>query len=187
MPTGYGDYYAWGETETKSNYSWYTYKWMTSGWSDWPYINKYQSKDGRTTACWYDSDGNFIGDGKAVLETADDVAVQKLGSMWRMPTDAEWTELRNYCTWTSTTQNGVTGYLVAGKKEGYTDRSIFLPAAGCRSSTSYSDVGHYGRYWSSSLNTGNSDGAYFVDFYSSSVLRHDYYRYNGYSVRPVQE
>ena len=189
MPTGYGEYYAWGETEVKSNYDWSTYKWMASGQSDWVYINKYQCKDGQTTACWYDSDGNFIGDGKTVLETADDVAAQKWGGKWRMPTDSEWTELRNTdnCTLTWTTQNGVNGYLVTSKKEGYTDRSIFLPAAGGRTGANLDNVGSYGRYWSSSLNTGLSYRAYYVYFSSGSVGRYVDYRYNGSSVRPVQE
>ena len=188
-PEDYGDYYAWGETETKSDYSWSTYKWMASGQADWKYINKYQSKDGRTTACWYDSDGNFIGDGKTVLETADDVAAQKWGSKWRMPTDSEWAELRNTgnCTWTWTTQNGVNGYLVTSKKEGYTDKSIFLPAAGNCYDAKLSNVGSYGYYWSSTLNWAYSYNAYYIFFNSSNVTRINYDRFYGRSVRPVQE
>ena len=29
-PKGYGDYFAWGETESKQTYSWKNYKWATT-------------------------------------------------------------------------------------------------------------------------------------------------------------
>lgn len=71
-----------------------------------------------------------------------------------MPIDAEWTELRNSCYWIWTAQNGVNGLRVTSKKTGYTDKSIFLPAAGSRSDARLNDVDTKGLYWSSSLYTG---------------------------------
>ena len=103
-----------------------------------------------------------------------------------MPTDAEWTELRNDCTWTWTTLNGVQGYKVQSNKTGYTDKWIFLPAVGYRRNDYLYNVGSCGNYWSSSL-TGNPTIAYSVSFDSFNVGRNGYYRYLGQSVRPVSE
>ena len=102
-----------------------------------------------------------------------------------MPTDAELTELREQCTWTWTTQNGVNGYKVTSKKSGYTNKSIFLPAAGCRYDSSLYYAGSDGYYWSSSLYAGNPNGAWGVLFTSSIVGRYDDGRNCGQSVRPV--
>ena len=99
-----------------------------------------------------------------------------------MPTDADWTELREQCTWTWTTQNGVNGYRVTSKTNG---NSIFLPAAGYRLSSALYYAGSFGYYWSSSLDTDDPNYAWYEHFYSGYVGRSDYVRYYGLSVRPV--
>ena len=99
-----------------------------------------------------------------------------------MPTDAEWTELRENCTWTWTTKNGVNGYEVKSNING---NSIFLPAAGYRRYDDLIDAGNLGVSWSSSLNTGYPYGAWGVYFGSDSVYRNSYGRGYGRSVRPV--
>ena len=172
-PEDYGDYYAWGETEPKESYSWSTYKFGTS--SSGPFF-KYNTSDSYGTV-----------DNKTVLEPEDDVASVKLGGKWRMPTDAEWTELRTKCTWTWTTNyngTGVKGQIVTATN----GNSIFLPAAGYRRDTKLYDAGSYGYYWSSSLNTDKPSIAWYVNFNSGNVRRRDYgYRSYGQSVRPVSE
>ena len=174
-PEEYGDYYAWGETEPKESYYWASYKWCNGSSST---LTKYNTDSFH---------GNV--DNKTVLEPEDDVAHIKLGGKWRMPTDAEWTELRNTsnCSWTWTTINGVNGYKVQSKKSGYTDNWIFLPAAGYRLDTILYYVGSDGGYWSSSLYTYNPHYAWYVCFYSGNVSRGSYDRYYGLSVRPVSE
>ena len=130
-PEDYGDYYAWGETEPKESYSWSTYKYGTS--SSGPFF-KYNT---------ISSYGSV--DDKTELEPEDDVASVKLGGEWRMPTDAEWTELRTKCTWTWTTNyngTGVKGQIVTATN----GNSIFLPAAGYRRDTKLYDAGSYGYY-----------------------------------------
>ena len=107
-----------------------------------------------------------------------------------MPTEAEQDELLNSCTWTwysrgNTEFNSVAGYKVTSNKSGYTDRFIFLPAAGCRSGTGLLGVGEYGIYWSSSVNT---DDPYFARYLIINSVDHYTYsdnRYYGRSVRPV--
>ena len=188
-PEEYGDYYAWGETDPyyssqnpliwkegkEAGYWWPSYKWCnyspSSGFSY--YLTKY------CTDSSYGYDG-FV-DGKTVLEPEDDAAHVNLGGEWRMPTDSEWRELIDNCTWTWATKNGVNGRLVIATN----GNSIFLPAAGRQYGTSLFDVVSKGLYWSSSLLAGNSLTAIYVSFNSSDVGRSDHYRSYGYSVRPV--
>ena len=120
-----------------------------------------------------------------ILPPHADAATVNWGGAWRMPTDEEMTELRNNCTWTWTSQNGVNGYKVTSKKSGYTHNSIFLPAAGYRYDSSLYDAGSHGDYWSSSLSTDYPDRAFFVYLYSGDVYRHIGIRNYGFSVRPV--
>ena len=118
------------------------------------------------------------------LPLSDDAAHANWGGNWRMPTDAELIKLREQCTWTWTTQNGVKGYKVTSKSNG---NSIFLPAAGYRSDSSLYGVGNDGCYWSSSLNTGFPNYAFDLYFYSNYVNCSSSNQYSGFSVRPVCE
>ena len=170
-PEGYGDYFAWGETSPKSNYAWSTYKYCNG------------SETSLTKYCYNSSKGyNGFTDNKTTLELSDDAARANWGGTWRMPTKAEQAELKNNCTWTWTTQNGVDGYKVTSKTNG---NSIFLPAAGFRDGTSVYNVGSYGYYWSSSLYESNPSLAYLLYFYSGNVDWSYRNRYNGRTVRAV--
>ena len=168
-PEEYGDCFAWGEVETKEDYSWETYKWGTS----YTNLTKYNTKSSHGPV-----------DSKTVLDPADDAVHVKLAGKWRMPTYAEWAELITKCTWTWTTLNGVNGRLVTGKN----GNSIFLPAAGRRDDTNFGDAGSRGYYWSSSLYTDWPSGAWRVSFDSSNVGRSGSGgRCYGFSIRPVSE
>ena len=170
-PEEYGDYFAWGETQPKSNYNWSTYKWCNG--------SEYtQTKYNTISRC-----GTV--DNKTVLDPEDDAAHVNWGVSWRMPTKAEWTELRTKCTWTWTTQNGVDGRLVTGPN----GKSIFFPAAGYLRDASLYDAGSRGLYWSSSLRTDGPENAYYVYFNSDKVYWdfNGCVRYRGHSVRPVTE
>ena len=171
-PEEYGDYFAWGETQPKTTYDWSTYKWCNGSYNN---LTKYCNQSSYGTV-----------DNKTQLELSDDAARANWGGNWRMPTDAEITELCEQCTWTWTTQNGVYGYKVTSKKSGYTNKSIFLPAAGERDGSSLKYAGNSGTYWSSSLPTSGSYNALGVDFNSSYEGGRGYImRDNGISVRPV--
>ena len=175
-PYDYGAYYAWGETETKEKYSWETYKFGTSTYGP---LSKYNTSSSYGTV-----------DNKTVLDPEDDVAHVKLGDNWRVPTYAEWKELRNNCTWTWTDNyngTGIAGRIVTSNVEGYKDKSIFLPVAGYRLDADLYGAGSLGGYWSSSLNTDYPSYAWYVYFDSSDVDGYRGYRYDGFSVRPVSE
>ena len=173
-PEEYGAYFAWGETEPKTTYNWSTYKWCNGSSSS---LTKYNDNGSYGTV-----------DNKTVLDPEDDAAHVNWGGTWRMPTDAEWTELRENCTWTWISNyngTGIAGIIITSNKTGYTDKSIFLSATGKRSDGRNIAEGHYADYWSSSLTTGYSSTACSVDFYSGGVGRDYDYRHEGQSVRPV--
>ena len=102
-----------------------------------------------------------------------------------MHTHAEWTELRENCTWTWTDDyngTGVAGQIVTSNING---NSIFLPAAGTRGNGGLYKAGICGYYLSSSLYTDIPDGAWSV-YFDSDIVSRDYgHRYVGRSVRPV--
>lgn len=162
-PEEYGGYYAWGETEEKSEYSVSTYKY-------------YYDTDG-------DGDEEYANIGSDISGTQYDVARQKWGGSWRMPTYNELSELRSKCTWTWITYKGINGYKVTGPN----GNSIFLPAAGYRSGTSLDNRGSRGYDWSGSLRVGNSGRAWSLNFYNGKrSLNNDYRRDAGLTVRPVK-
>lgn len=167
-PEGYGDYFAWGETEPKDYYDWSTYKWFNC------------EEDEITKYCMNSYYGTI--DNKTELDAEDDAATANWGSQWRMPTLDELSELNSECTWTWTAQNGVNGYKVTGPNGNY----IFLPAAGYRSGSFFRYVGSDGYYWSSSLYEVNPDDAWYLDFDSSDHYQDgNYDRAFGHAVRAV--
>ncbi len=150
-PEDYGNYYAWGETKTKPSYT------------------KNNSK----------TYGNQMNDIKG--NSQYDAARANWGGSWRLPTKKELEELRNKCTWTWTTQNGVKGYKVTGPN----GKSIFIPAAGYRYGTSLGSDGYYGYYWSS---TPYDYGyAYDLNFDDGYEYVDGSFRYDGQTVRPISE
>ena len=165
-PEAYGDYYAWGETETKTEYNWSTYKWANGSINS---LTKYNTE----------SDYGVV-DNNSTLEAEDDVASVRLGDLWRMPTEDEWRELRNKCTWTWTSVNDVEGYQVSNSN----GVSIFLPTGGSRNYGSHNDAGSRGLYWSASVGTGYPGYAWSLAFDSKDFFAYNY-RYEGLSVRPV--
>ena len=167
-PEDYGDYFAWGETTTKSTYNWSTYKHCNN--------SKYVLKK-------YNTFGDYgVVDNKTILELSDDAAHVNMGGEWRMPTETEWAELREQCTWTWSTQDGINGYKVISNING---NSIFFPTAGCSNNI---DVGIAGYYWSIELYTTyyQTYNAYYYHLSSSQNVgvNHDE-RYKGMSIRAV--
>lgn len=170
-PEEYGEYYSWGETATKIDYDWTTYKYCSSDRYMIKYSINYGIKDNITT-----------------LELDDDVAHIKYGGSWRMPTKNEWEELKFKCEWTWTSKNGVNGYEVRSKTNGNT---IFLPTGGRKG---YKDttsdpifIGENGYYWSSSLSKDRSYYACVLSFSSDNISLRDegLQRDGGISVRAV--
>ena len=170
-PEGYGNYYAWGETNTKSNYSWNTYS--------------YGSSDNTLTKyCNNSSYGlNGFTDNLTTLQSSDDAATAVLGNGARIPTKAEWQELLSNTTATWTTQNGVYGRKLTATN----GNSIFLPAAGFIEGSLLGYNGTCGWYWSASLEESDPRRS-LLELYSSDAQSvATFYRYVGLSVRAVHQ
>ena len=87
-PEEYGNYYAWGEINTKDNYS-------------------------ESTSLTYVMElGDISGNPQY------DAATANWGGKWRMPTKEEFQELMDNCKWKWTRINGIKGYKVTSKKNG---------------------------------------------------------------------
>ena len=125
-PEGLGDYYAWGETSPKKNYSWGTYKFGTY--------------EGGMTM--YNE-----ADGQVVLKPEHDAATAILGKGCRIPTRREYKELLDKCKWMRTSVNGVSGYKVVGPN----GNSIFFPISGYYINSILTP--DYGEYWTSERST----------------------------------
>lgn len=168
-PEEYGDYFAWGETSTKSSY------------------NKDNSLTYDKSNSTLESEG--IIDSRGILNKRYDVANTKWGATWRMPTKNEIDELVKNCKREWTTQGGKTGCKVTGTN----GNSIFVPAAGSFTADVFDGVSLYGAgksgyFWSSSVES--SVNKYAEGFRFSPNYQHELFwftRESGISVRPVSE
>ena len=209
--TDYGDYFAWGATELAySSFSSKTFTFVASrpasyGGSGWT-----QSKGFAKVNTPYYNGSAYVkytgasGDGKTVLESGDDAATALLGSGWRMPTSAEFKALYDAClngsydkttnpsgasasvgkgVYWCTSYDGVAGCLFCDGTN-----KLFFPAAGDSEGAYLYFAGSNGLYWSSSLDTGYTDSAYYLNFTSSDVYPQGKgSRYLGFPVRPVSD
>ena len=156
-----GDYYSWGETEPKSDYSENTYRYLVVTPEQW-FFTKYCPDSIHGYEYYHDTYLSLV--------PTDDVAHVKWGGEWRMPSMEELQELVDNCDfeWCSVKNSigkTVTGYKATSKKAGYTDRSIFLPASGYREGKDTKGSSHIGCYWSNELyldNTGTPLYGYYL-------------------------
>lgn len=159
-PDEVGDYYAWGETESKDSY----------------YKSGYKYHDGTEYTKYYEDDG------LTVLEACDDAATVKLGGDWRTPTYDEMEELFDNCTWTWTTDKDVAGYTVTSNING---NSIFMPAAGDFYEDEVYMVGDNGEYWTSESPVKKTVSYYMVFFRKGGKKLGTTDRFVGLPIRPV--
>lgn len=178
-PYDYGDYFAWGEVETRGKYTKDDYKW-------------YDKETGKPSKYIF-TDG---GDGLEVLQPEDDAAHVQWGGNWRMPTAEEMDELMDpeNCDWEWETNDRVVGFRVISKKPGFKGQSIFLPAGGGCSSFGTHSMHEYGLYWTSTLHQDwekTSKYAYYLSFTErgyTGIGRYNYAeRIYGYCIRPVMK
>lgn len=158
-----GVYFAWGETETKDNYS-----------SDNCITHRVPFSELKKKG---------IIDDSGILTKKHDAANQLWGSSWRMPTIDEFQELIKSCTWEFISVNDMNGYMVTGPNK----RQIFLPAAAFKEDTEIDNYGEFGDYWSSSVVPDLAGAACSLGYSSKSFGRRHYSRYVGRCVRPVTD
>lgn len=122
-PSDYGNYYAWGETSTKSSF------------------NENNSLTFGKTTSELESSGIINSEGN--LTMTHDASRINWGSTWRMPTKENYEELINNCKWTRTIVNGKRGYLLVGPNK----KTIFLPEAGYKIDERHNNAGMAGYIW----------------------------------------
>ena len=120
-PEEYGDYFAWGEVNPKDYYS--------------------------LSNHLYYANGKYTNIGSDIGGTEYDAATHNMGSIWRMPTKAEFEELINKCEWKSVTYRKASGWKITGPN----GNSIFMPRAGYIQDewNDFAAIGGY--YWSSNI------------------------------------
>ena len=168
-PEEYGDYYAWGEVETKADYTEGNYKFM--------YLDSYDCVE-------YSLPGGL----NDISGTEYDAATINMGKEWRMPTKLELVELTDESTAVWTTYNGVDGMRIIGPN----GNSIFLPSGGIRSEYGGQNKGKSGKYWTSSLFSDWNRGAFIYSWGRNalgveSVGVNSEIRYIGMPIRAVRD
>ena len=180
-PADPGNYYAWGETAPKDDYSMIKYFDRDPASGEYPIFKKYSAGK------------------KTELAPEDDAATVNWGGPWRIATVAEWQWLKDNCTWVKKTiVHGYAhdGVLITSNING---NSIFLPGAGFRPGTdSPHETPVVGYYWTCALQADSpySASAYMMRFYADyddvdpSVINYSYavsgyLRFDGLTVRPV--
>lgn len=169
--TAYGDYFMWGSTTPNTN--------TTCDWTNAPFNN--HSSDYNET--YFNSVKNNVCP-NGILAKEYDAARANMGGNWRMPTKAEIQELIENTTnkwFANYNGTGVSGRQFTGSN----GTSIFIPASGYRSGSSFTDQGNDGNVWSSSLDTSNPDFAWNFNGDSVSADAVSNLRYNGFTVRGV--
>ena len=207
----YGDYYAWGATETFATVN--QSQGTVTEPKDGGYINAnapYWDKDASAYTKYTSASTSA-----STLEAADDAVAANMPG-WHMPTQEEFQTLYAACGGTDTKLSNPPSissgeayaqgiYWVEGATSSVTiggdtysangllfvqdaTHHVFFPAAGSVVDNWLCTPGSDGNYWSSSLHTGDTDRAYYLNFGSTVVdPGNNYYRYAGFPVRPFKD
>ena len=157
-PEYFGNYYAWGETEPKASYTEENYK--------------------------YRPDGSYLEIGSNISGTQYDAATTNMGNLWRTPTQEEFRELVNNCTWNQATVNGVGCWKVTNQTD--ETQYIYLPKAG-RIDGETHDAG-YGLYMPSTRYDGSRCHDFYIPDSGPQAGNGNYnYKYKGMTVRAITD
>lgn len=173
-PEQYGNYFAWGETIVKNEYTQANYKWYDATGA----VLKYNI---------WKSLGSV--DMKYRLDADDDVAHVLMGDGWHIPTLSEYEELLNNSRVTIVEMNGVKGLSLTSQ---INDNSIFIPLAGEYWKGDTLGAGVYSYYPTNTLVCYNEDNSSYIYSFSANttdgrqaVGYSTYNRVGGLPVRPV--
>ena len=154
-PIETGEYFAWGEVKSKLTFTM------------------------ENSSTYYVSMDDISGD------VNYDVAAYAWGSTWRMPTEAEFVELKNNCTFEWVMLDIYNqGCIVTGPN----GNQIYLPSGGFKTNESIDFAESEAAYWTSTPDTFNGDTGYATFFYAYNnnfCNRGWMSRYAGMLVRPV--
>lgn len=217
-PEEAGKYYAWGETAAYGEAT-KPYPSSFTGEGNTNYLNLQNKNDYQFSTYKYSIGGEYnmtkystheawgIKDDRKELDYEDDAASVNWGSNWRMPTEAEFMELKNNCYWQWVDNykgKNVGGYVVYKVKENVggkgqfnnselnasyslSDTHIFLPKTGYYLNTFYvnSYSGNTGIYWSKSLASFSSSMAIILGMQANKIEIPGCQRCYALPIRPV--
>lgn len=143
-PEEYGNYYAWGETETKSSYFLENYSFYSNG-----NYSKYNNEDKLEN-----------------LLPEDDVAMLRTKEKWFIPSNEQINELIGGCNLSWELRNDKCGIKFTSKVNG---NSIFIPASGYRYENTRDKVDSWVCIWSSTLNNESSAYRLFASQYEDEI------------------
>lgn len=164
----YGNYYAWGETTPKTDYSWSTYRYG----SNYNRLTKYNTNSSYGTV-----------DNKTVLDPSDDAVYVATGGTAHMPTANQIDELINETETRWGKVNGVWGRLFTGSN----GNSIFIPASGNRYGSELYNRDHWFYVWSSSLSESGPNNGWCLYSLMNYLGRDSSGRFQGLSVRGLRD
>lgn len=185
LPEEPGLYFAWGSTEGHKLDGLYLENNYKFKWGDCPFIVNFEYETA-ITFNKYVTDQQYWGcegspDKKQTLDPDDDAARKAWGEPWRMPTEAEFKTL----TETQAVTGTVNEYISFGPN------GLILPLTGNGIDEGMTNIGIDGSYWSSELETGYNDNAYYLYFSVGENGLKDMpgvrytRRYYGYAIRPI--
>ena len=180
-PEELGNYYAWGETKIKEDYTLETYIHYSKDDSCYLSLDTCIIDtiiiDGAPDSCVFDTT-------YYAFNPMCDVALQEWEENWSIPTKADFEELITVCTWHWIKYKGANGYKIVGPN----GNAIFLPAAGYRSGKSLLDSGDGGNYWTKSNHEITDYIAWGFGFSKQHYdISESCYRIAGHSIRPVKQ
>ena len=168
-PEDCGDYFSWGETETKPIYDRDEYVFFES--NVYKVDGSYRFLDHFTKYCEKD--------GQLILQSVDDAANVNWGGKWQMPSVADFIELIGNCRYSWEIRNNVEGSLYSASN----GSSIFFPAGG------YKFLGKFAEdkcfYWSRTMKTEDVFSAKILFNSKDSSEVSDMERKLGLPVRPI--
>lgn len=160
-PEEEGDYYAWSEVKTKSEYWRENYKYSYNDQS--PYVFEYNNPVAEISGTKYDA-SYYNSDG-----------------MWRMPTRQEALELIYACKWVMVDDDDRKGYTVTGPS----GKSIFIPNYGIKKQKR--DPDEWLMLWVSESYNGKrtADDAYTIETAWQKPVLESQWKAWGIQIRPV--
>lgn len=170
-----GDYFAWGEIQAKEVYDYASY------------FDSRKLEPNEINQLFI----TYFNGGEEIISTysGHDAARENWGSLWRIPTLSEFTELSTKCSWKLSTKKGIKGYTITGPN----GKSIFLPAGGGYVYDRVTGVNSDGCYWTCELYHANDSYAngwylnankFYLKSHKSNYVTH-WDRYYGANIRPV--
>lgn len=157
-PESGGLYYAWGETDSKDSYTWMNY------------LHCNGTKDSCKRI------------GNDISGSNNDAAKVVWGNMWCTPTQNQYEELFENCSYKWLNYKNKSGILIIGTN----GMKVFLPANGYKWNDAVHFEGEYGYYETASIVSGLSSETYELVFdsrgYSAQIPN---YRFCGVSIRAI--